>query len=64
LPDNKGNTQKQAVKLVNRSYSGGRVKKDAEGKEVFVIPVQKPKPSKLEECWAPRRTQAATRRDF
>ncbi len=30
---------------------GGRIEKDADGKEVFVIPVVKPKPSKLEQCW-------------
>jgi hypothetical protein len=31
---------------------GGRIEKTAEG-DVFVIPVQKPKPSKLEQCWEP-----------
>lgn len=33
--------------------SGGRIEKDASGEEVFVLPVQKPKPSKLEQCWEP-----------
>jgi len=32
---------------------GGRVEKDASGEEVFVIPVQSPRPSKLELSWAP-----------
>jgi len=32
---------------------GGRVEKDSEGEEVFVIPVKAPKPSKLEWSWAP-----------
>lgn len=32
---------------------GGRIEKDANGEEVFVIPVQKPKPGRLEQCWAP-----------
>ena len=31
---------------------GGRIEKTDEG-DVFVIPVQKPKPSKLEQCWEP-----------
>jgi len=25
--------------------------KNAESKEVFIIPVRKPKPTKLEQCW-------------
>lgn len=33
--------------------SGGRIEKDSAGKEVFVIPVTKPKPSKLEQSWEP-----------
>ena len=33
---------------------GGRIEKDDKGKEVFVIPVQTPKPSKLEQSWEPR----------
>lgn len=39
---------RQAVKR-----SGGAIEKDAEGNEVFVIPVKKPVPSKLEKSWAP-----------
>ncbi len=34
---------------------GGRVETDANGEEVFVIPVRQPKPSKLELSWAPGR---------
>jgi hypothetical protein len=37
---------RQAVKK-----AGGRVEKNKKGLEVFVIPVRKPKPSKLQECW-------------
>ncbi len=42
-------------KLVRQSVvrAGGHVETNAEGKEVFVIPIQKPKPSKLEQCWEP-----------
>jgi len=32
---------------------GGRIEKDADGKEVFVIPVRRPRPSALEQCWEP-----------
>lgn len=32
---------------------GGRVEKDAQGEEYFVVPVRKPVPSKLELSWAP-----------
>ena len=32
---------------------GGKVENDSSGKEVFVIPVEAPKPSKLEQCWTP-----------
>ena len=32
---------------------GGKIEKDADGKEVLVIPVVEPKPSKLEQCWEP-----------
>jgi len=39
---------RQAVKR-----AGGRMGKNAEGKEVFVIPIRKPKPTKLEQCWEP-----------
>ena len=37
---------RQAVKR-----AGGQMGKNAEGKEVFIIPVQKPKPTRLEQCW-------------
>ncbi|MBN1418707.1 MAG: ADP-ribosylglycohydrolase family protein [Planctomycetes bacterium] len=33
--------------------AGGRVEKDAAGEEVYVIPRQRPRPSKLEQCWEP-----------
>ncbi len=33
--------------------AGGRIEKDASGEEAFVIPVQDPKPSQLEQCWEP-----------
>ena len=33
--------------------SGGRIEKDVNGEEVFVIPVRTPKPSPLEQCWSP-----------
>jgi len=33
--------------------AGGRVEKDADGEEVFVISVQTPRPGKLEQCWEP-----------
>jgi len=33
--------------------AGGRIEKDDNGAEVFIIPVQEPKPSKLERCWEP-----------
>lgn len=32
---------------------GGRIEKDADGNEILVIPVQKPTPKKLEQCWEP-----------
>lgn len=32
---------------------GGRIEKEANGAEVFVIPVRTPMPSPLEECWNP-----------
>jgi hypothetical protein len=40
-------------KLVRQAVkgAGGRIKKDKDGQEVFVIPVRKAKPSKLEQCW-------------
>jgi hypothetical protein len=33
--------------------SGGSIERDNKGREVFVIPVQEIKPSKLEQCWKP-----------
>jgi hypothetical protein len=33
--------------------AGGRIEKDADGQEVFVIPVLPPKPTPLEQCWEP-----------
>ncbi len=33
--------------------AGGRIECEADGTEVFVIPVVKPKPSPLETCWEP-----------
>jgi len=46
---------KVCEKLVRQAVerAGGRVKKNADGQEVFVIPVRKPKLSKLEQCWEP-----------
>jgi len=42
-------------KLVREAVvrAGGRVEKDAAGEEVLLIPVQTPKPSRLEQCWEP-----------
>jgi len=42
-------------KLVRQSVvrAGGRIEKDASGKEVFVIPSKKTNPPKLEQCWEP-----------
>jgi hypothetical protein len=42
-------------KLVRQAVvrGGGKIDKDAQGNEVLVIPVQKPKPAKLEQCWEP-----------
>ena len=37
---------RQAVKR-----AGGQMGKNAKGEEVFIVPVRKPKPSKLEQCW-------------
>ncbi len=37
---------RQAVKR-----AGGRLEKNADGKDVFIIPIQRPKPGKLEQCW-------------
>jgi len=33
---------------------GGRIERDASGREVMVIPRVEPKPSPLEQCWQPR----------
>ncbi len=33
--------------------AGGRIETGADGREAFVIPVQTPRPGKLEQCWAP-----------
>jgi hypothetical protein len=33
--------------------SGGRIEKDENGEEIFVIPVKEPQPSKLVQCWDP-----------
>jgi len=32
---------------------GGRIEIGADGQETFVIPLRKPRPSKLEQCWQP-----------
>ena len=42
-------------KLVRQAVvrSGGRIETGADGQEVLVIPVQSPKPSKLERSWEP-----------
>ena len=42
-------------KLVRQAVTraGGRVETGRDGREVFVIPVQKPRPSELEQCWVP-----------
>jgi hypothetical protein len=42
-------------KLVRQSVvrAGGRIEKDSNSKETFVIPVRKPRPGKLEQCWQP-----------
>jgi hypothetical protein len=39
---------RQAVKR-----AGGRIERGAGGDEMFVIPVQEPKPTALEQCWEP-----------
>ncbi|MCX6997419.1 MAG: hypothetical protein NTV49_10115 [Kiritimatiellaeota bacterium] len=44
-------SEKLARQAVVRA--GGRVEKDANGEEVFVIPVQTPKPGALERSWEP-----------
>ncbi|TWU28817.1 ADP-ribosylglycohydrolase family protein [Novipirellula artificiosorum] len=32
---------------------GGRIEKDTAGNEIFVVPVKRPKPTALEQCWEP-----------
>jgi len=32
---------------------GGRIETDAAGKQVFVIPIESPRPSRFEQCWEP-----------
>jgi hypothetical protein len=46
---------KVCQKLVRQAVkrAGGRIEKDDNGKEIFVIPVREPKPGKLEQCWEP-----------
>jgi hypothetical protein len=46
---------KVSEKLVRQAVirCGGRIEKDSSGKEVLVIPVIRPKPGKLEQCWEP-----------
>jgi len=46
---------KVCEKLVRQSVikAGGRIEKDASGQEVFVIPIRKPRPTRLEQCWEP-----------
>ncbi|NOX56437.1 MAG: ADP-ribosylglycohydrolase family protein [Planctomycetes bacterium] len=33
--------------------AGGRIERDADGNEIFVIPVQEPQPGRLQQCWQP-----------
>jgi hypothetical protein len=42
-------------KLVRQSVlrAGGRIEEDSNGKETFVIPLKRPKPGRLEQCWEP-----------
>jgi hypothetical protein len=46
---------KVCEKLVRQAVkrAGGRIEKNADGEEVFVIPVAKAKPTRLEQCWEP-----------
>jgi hypothetical protein len=46
---------KVCEKLVRQAVkrAGGRIEKNKDGKEVFVIPIRKPKPSRFEQCWQP-----------
>ena len=54
-PYNFGSLVAVCEKLTRQTVvrSGGRIEKDASGKEIFVIPNIKTKPSKLEQCWEP-----------
>jgi hypothetical protein len=42
-------------KLVRQSVlrAGGKIEKNSEDKEIFVIPVKKPRPGRFEQCWEP-----------
>ena len=42
-------------KLVHQAVaqSGGRIEKNPDGEQIFVIPVTEPRPSRLEQCWQP-----------
>jgi hypothetical protein len=42
-----------SVKLARQIVvqAGGRIEENGDGEEVFVIPVQEPEPSNLEQCW-------------
>jgi hypothetical protein len=44
-------SEKLAREAVARA--GGKIEKNDRGEEVFVIPLEEPKPSKLEQCWEP-----------
>lgn len=51
LPEVYAICERLARQLVVRS--GGRIERDGRGEETFVIPVQAPKPSAVEQCWEP-----------
>lgn len=34
-------------------YSGGKIEVQKDGSEIFIIPVKKPEPTELEQCWEP-----------
>ncbi len=42
-------------KLVRQAVTkaGGKIDKDGKGEEIFVLPIEKPVPGKLEQCWEP-----------
>ena len=44
-------TEKVAREAIVKA--GGKIEKNKKGEEYFVIPIEKPKPSKLEQCWEP-----------